>query len=121
MGNSIELVVVDETISLFFRRLLLFSEEVNVSSQHMNILIHVLFLINKSITLHVSIENKVLQKHKHLLNDEQALSTNTFSLKKYGGKFRTSLFPHKLSILKTTRTKVLTNFPDFVPKSTVFY
>ncbi|KAL0853751.1 hypothetical protein Bca101_058903 [Brassica carinata] len=35
--------------------------------------------------LHASIENDLVQKHRHLLNEGQELSINTFSLKEYGG------------------------------------
>ncbi|KAL0876076.1 hypothetical protein Bca101_025781 [Brassica carinata] len=66
--------------------------------------------------LHASIENDLVQKHRHLLNEGQALSINAFSLKEYGGEFKTSSFPFKLAILKTTRTKELTDFPDHVPE-----
>ncbi|CAN7082794.1 unnamed protein product, partial [Brassica oleracea var. botrytis] len=62
------------------------------------------------------IENELVQKHKHLLNEGQALSISAFSLKEYGGEFRTNSFPYKLAILKTARTKVLTYFPDDIPE-----
>ena len=66
--------------------------------------------------MHASIENDLVQKHRHLLNEGQALSINAFSLKEYGGDFKTSSFPFKLAILRTTRTKELTDFPDDVPE-----
>ncbi|KAL0696327.1 hypothetical protein Bca4012_063507 [Brassica carinata] len=66
--------------------------------------------------LHAFIENDLVQKHRHLLNKVQALSRNAFSLKEYGGEFKTSLFPFKLAILRTTRTKELADFPDDVPE-----
>ncbi|KAF8094702.1 hypothetical protein N665_0355s0015 [Sinapis alba] len=68
------------------------------------------------IRLHASIENNLVQKHKHLINERQALSINAFSLKEYGGEFMTIFFPYKLAFLRKTRTKALTNFPDDVPE-----
>ncbi|KAL0702527.1 hypothetical protein Bca4012_058649 [Brassica carinata] len=64
-----------------------------------------------------SIENDLVHKHRHLLNEDKALSINAFSLKEYGGEFKTSSFPFKLAILRTTRTKELTYFPDDVPEN----
>ncbi|KAL0715132.1 hypothetical protein Bca4012_064454 [Brassica carinata] len=76
-----------------------------------------LVLVDSSDTrLHASIENDLVQKHRHLLNEDQALSINAFSLKEYSGDFKTSSFPFKLDILRTTRTKELTDFPDDVPE-----
>ncbi|KAF8089157.1 hypothetical protein N665_0516s0015, partial [Sinapis alba] len=66
--------------------------------------------------LHASIENNLIQIHKHLLNEGHALSINTFSLKEYGGEIRNSLFPYKLAFLRKTRTKALTDFHDDVPE-----
>ncbi|KAL0712880.1 hypothetical protein Bca4012_019858 [Brassica carinata] len=66
--------------------------------------------------LHASIENDLVQKHRHLLNEGQALSINVFSLKEYVGEFKTSSFAFKLDILRTTRTKELIDFPDDVPE-----
>ncbi|KAL0722637.1 hypothetical protein Bca4012_037236 [Brassica carinata] len=44
-----------------------------------------LVLVNLSSTgLHTSIENDLVQKHRHLLNEGQAISINAFSLKEYG-------------------------------------
>ncbi|CAN6860597.1 unnamed protein product, partial [Brassica oleracea] len=60
------------------------------------------------------IENELVHKHKYLLNEGQDLSINTFILKEYGGKFSSSSFPYKLAILKRTRIKGLTCFPDDV-------
>ncbi|KAH0884141.1 hypothetical protein HID58_060237, partial [Brassica napus] len=60
-------------------------------------------------------------KHKHLVNEDQALSINVFSLKEYGGEFRTSVFPYKLVILSKTKTKALTDFSDDVPETYFTY
>ncbi|KAL0886819.1 hypothetical protein Bca101_010802 [Brassica carinata] len=70
----------------------------------------------KGTRLHDSIENDLVQKHKYLLNEGQTLSINAFSLKEYGGDFKTSYFPYKLAIIRTTRTKSLTDFPHDVPE-----
>ncbi|KAL0729391.1 hypothetical protein Bca4012_025484 [Brassica carinata] len=76
-----------------------------------------LVLVDSSDTrLHASIENDLVHKHRHLLNEGQALSINAFSLKEYGEDFKTSSFPFKLAILRTTRTKELTDCPDDVPE-----
>ncbi|KAL0802622.1 hypothetical protein Bca101_057798 [Brassica carinata] len=72
-----------------------------------------LVLVN---SLHASTENDLVQKHRHLLNEDQALPINAFSLKEYGGEFKTSSFSFKLAIMRTTRTKELTDFPDDVPE-----
>ncbi|CAN7084625.1 unnamed protein product, partial [Brassica oleracea var. botrytis] len=77
-----------------------------------------LVLVDASVStrLHASIENELVQKNKYLLNEGQALSINTFSLKEYGCEFRTSSFAYKLAILRTTRTKALTDISDDIPK-----
>nr|VDD61527.1 unnamed protein product [Brassica oleracea] len=77
-----------------------------------------LVLVDASVStrLHASIENELVQKNKYLLNKGQALSINAFSLKEYGCEFRTSSFPYKLAILRTTRTKALTDISDDIPK-----
>ncbi|KAF3489721.1 hypothetical protein F2Q69_00052801 [Brassica cretica] len=66
--------------------------------------------------LHTFIENGLVQNHKHLLNEGKTLSINTFSLKEYGGQFITNLFPYKLAILRTIKTRALTDFPNSVQK-----
>lgn len=55
------------------------------------------------------------------MNEDQALSINVFSLKEYGGEFRTSVFPYKLVILSKTKTKALTDFSDDVPEKYFTY